>query len=396
MNFLRRLSTRSLVVFAVGVLALAGGGAALAVAAGGGGPTPPPKALDQAIHDALSAGAPDGVTAQITFTNNLFPSGALLGQTGSALMTGASGRLWLTNDGRGRVELQSSAGDVQIVWNTKTITVYDASSNTVYRADLPAAKTGPSDPTGSAPETKAPPALAEIDKLLTSIGVHAALSMAQPTNVGGQPAYSVLASPKHDGGLLGSVELAWDASKGVPLRAGIYAQGNTTTPVLELAVSNIAYGAVATGDVAVAPPAGAKVVDLGTGTHTGTDAGGSGTPAVTGLGPVSAAAGFTVVAPDTLVGLPRQDVRLVGGNTALVVYGQGLGAIVVVERKAGAAAGSPNQLQGLPTVSLDGITAHELATQLGTILEWQSGTTSYVLAGSLPPAAAEAAAKTLK
>ena len=91
-----------------------------------------------------------------------------------------------------------------------------------------------------------------------------------------------------------------------------------------------------------------------------------------------------------------QDVRLVGGNTALVVYGQGLGAIVVVERKAGAAAGSPNQLQGLPTVSLDGITAHELATQLGTILEWQSGTTSYVLAGSLPPAAAEAAAKTLK
>jgi outer membrane lipoprotein-sorting protein len=395
-NFLRRLSTRSLVVFVVGVLALAGGGAALAVAAGGGGPTPPPKALDQAIHDALSAGAPDGVTAQITFTNNLFPSGALLGQTGSALMTGASGRLWLTNDGRGRVELQSSAGDVQIVWNTKTITVYDASSNTVYRADLPAAKTGPSDPTGSTPETKAPPALAEIDKLLTSIGVHAALSMAQPTNVGGQPAYSVLASPKHDGGLLGSVELAWDASKGVPLRVGIYAQGNTTTPVLELAVSDIAYGAVATGDVAVAPPAGAKVVDLGTGTHTGTDAGGSGTPAVTGLGPVSAAAGFTVVAPDTLVGLPRQDVRLVGGNTALVVYGQGLGAIVVVERKAGTAAGSPNQLQGLPTVSLDGITAHELATQLGTILEWQSATTSYVLAGSLPPAAAEAAAKTLK
>ena len=396
MNFLRRLSTRSLVVLAVGVLALAGGGAALAVAAGGGGPTPPPKSLDQAIHDALSAGAPDGVTARITFTNNLFPSGALLGQTGTALMTGASGRLWLTNDGRGRVELQSSAGDVQIVWNTKTITVYDASSNTVYRADLPAAKTGTNDPTGSTPATKAPPALAEIDKLLTTIGVHAALSGAQATNVGGQPAYSVVASPKHDGGLLGSVELAWDAYKGVPLRVGIYAQGSTT-PVLELAVSQIAYDAVATGDVAVAPPAGAKVVDLGTGTHTGTDAGGSGTPAVTGLGPVAAAAGFPVVAPDTLVGLPRQDVRLVGGKTALVVYGQGLGAIVVVERKAGTSAGSSNQLQGLPAVSLDaGITAHELATQLGTILEWQSGTTSYVLAGSIPPAAAEAAARALK
>ena len=34
-------------------------------------------------------------------------------------MSGASGRLWLTNDGRGRIELQSDAGDVQIVWNDK-------------------------------------------------------------------------------------------------------------------------------------------------------------------------------------------------------------------------------------------------------------------------------------
>ena len=32
-------------------------------------------------------------------------------------MSGASGRLWLTNDGRGRIELQSDAGDAQIVWN---------------------------------------------------------------------------------------------------------------------------------------------------------------------------------------------------------------------------------------------------------------------------------------
>ena len=32
-------------------------------------------------------------------------------------MSGASGRLWVTNDGRGRLELQSDAGDAQIVWN---------------------------------------------------------------------------------------------------------------------------------------------------------------------------------------------------------------------------------------------------------------------------------------
>jgi hypothetical protein len=47
-------------------------------------------------------------------------------------------------------------------------------------------------------------------------------------------------------------------------------------------------------------------------------------------------------------------------------------------------------------VSLDGVTAHEIATQLGTVLEWQQNGRSVLLAGSLPPAAAEAAARDLK
>jgi outer membrane lipoprotein-sorting protein len=385
-SYLRRASTKSLIIVIVAVCALAAGGAAIATAAGGGGPTPPPKPLDQAINDALSANPPAGITADVQFTNNLFPSGALLGQAGSALMTGASGRLWLTNDGHGRIELQSDAGDVQIVWDPQTISVYDASSNTVYRANLP------QQTSSSGSDANTPPTLGEIDGFLTKLGVDWALSAAQPTNVGGQPAYSVSVSPKHDGGLLGSLELAWDASQGTPLRVGVYAQGDSK-PVLELAVTNISYGPVASGDVNVAPPAGAKVVDLGSSTPDT----GSSTPAVTGLAAVQAAAPFTVVAPDTLVGLPRKDVRLVGGNTVIALYGQGLGGIALVERKADSSTtGSKGVLSNLPTVSLDGLTAHELATQLGTVLEWQSGGTSYVLAGSLPTSAAETAARAVK
>ena len=157
-------------------------------------------------------------------------------------------------------------------------------------------------------------------------------------------------------------------------------------------MTHISYGAVPASDVDVAPPAGAKVVDLGSTAHADH---GSSTPAVTGLAAVQAAADFPVVAPDTLVGLPRQDVRLVGGDTALVLYGQGLGGIALVERKADASA-TGSALAGLPSISLDGLTAHELATQLGTVLEWQSQGTGYVLAGSLPPAAAEAAARAVK
>ena len=385
MSFLRRISTRSLIVLVVAVCAVAVGGAAIAVAAGGGGPTPAPKPLDQAIQDALSATPPDGLRADVTFTNNLFPSGALLGQVSSALMTGASGRMWVTGDGHGRIELQSDAGDVQVVWDPTTVSVYDASSNTVYRATLPS-----DNASSTSPGT--PPTLADIDAFLTKLADHWAIAGPDPTNVGGRPAYNVSLSPKHDGGLLGSVEVAWDAATGVPLSVGIAAQGSDK-PVLGLALSNVSYGNVSSGD-SVQPPSGAKVVDLGT---LGQPAqSGGATTAVTGLAAVQSAADFPVVVPDTLVGLPLRDVRLVGGDTAIAFYGEGLGGIVLVERKADTSGNQSGMMSALPTVSLDGLTAHELSTQLGTVLAWQSGGTSFVLAGSQPAAAAEAAARAVK
>ena len=389
MKFIRTLSTTRLIILIVTVAAIASGSAALAVAAsGGGGPTPPPKPLANAIHDALAGAAPDGITADITFTNSLFPSGALTGAAGSALLSGATGRLWATNDGRGRLELQSNAGDAQIVWNADKVTAYDATSNTVYGFTLPAHAAGTQD-------TGAPPALSEITTFLTELSKQATVSDAQPDNVGDQPAYTVTVSPKHDGGLLGSAELAFDAARGIPLRIAIYAQGSSS-PALALEATHVAYGAVSSSAVDIKPPAGAKVVDLSSAASSADQNGGADQSSqVTGLAAVQAAVDFPIAAPDTLVGLPRQHVGLAGKNAALVVYGQGIGAIVVVEHKADTAQAS-GMIAGLPTVSLNGVTAHELATQLGTVLEWQAGGRSFVLAGSLPPAAAESAARELK
>jgi outer membrane lipoprotein-sorting protein len=389
-RFLRTLSTSRLVALIVVVVVVAAGVAAIAVtASGGGGPTPPAKPLAQALHDSFAGPGPSGISARIKFTNKLFPSGALTGQVGSALMSGASGRLWATNDGRGRLELQSDAGDVQVVWNRTQVTVYDASSNTVYRVSLPA-------DSRQASNQESVPSVSKIANVLTKLREHVALSGARPSNIAGQEAYSVRVSPKHDGGLLGAVELAFDASRAVPLRIGIYSQG-ASSPVLELAATDISYGSVPSSDVDVSPPADAKIVDLGSFTRRkGSDQGSK--TAVTGIKAVEAAAGFPVVAPATLVGLPRQDVRLVGSGdsrAALVVYGHGLGAIVVVERQAAANGKGGGPLGGLPKVSLDGITAHELATQLGTALTWKRDGVRFVLAGSIPTAAAEAAARAI-
>jgi outer membrane lipoprotein-sorting protein len=394
----RQISTRRLVtIAAVLVAAAVAAGVASVTALGRGGSTPPPKALDKALQAAVSAPAPAGVTARIRFTNSLLPSAALAGTPGaqgSALLSGASGRLWLRADGRGRLELQSDAGDTQVVWDDTRVSVFDSSSNTVYELPL-ASKTKTKPETGTDTKSKQP-TLAEIDTFLGHLGNLVTVSGAKPTDVAGRPAYRVTLEPKHSGGLLGSLALAWDAEHGVPLEVSVYAQG-ATSPVLALRVTDISFGAVPASDVTVTPPAGAKTVDLGAqAPKSAQDANGKDKP-VTGLDAVRAAVPFSVSAPDTLVGLPRQTVRLVGGGdskSVLILYGHGLGGIAVLERAA--AAGGAKQTSSLPKIALGSATGHELATPLGTVLFFDESGVSYVLAGSMPPAAAEAAARSLR
>ena len=379
---LRSLSHRALAtVIVVPIVAIVGGVAAARQNTGSGSP-PPPKALPTAIHDALTATPVAGVTARIRFTNHLVASGALPG-SGSPLLNGATGRLWASKDGV-RLELQnSSGGDTQIVWHAGVLTVYDASSKTVYRF----ARTG-KDATTRPDASKVPPSVVQIQSALARLGSLATLSGATPTTQGGEPAYSVRVAPSHDGGLLGAVRLVWDSQHGIPLRASIYAQG-TSAPVLDLAVTHITFGSVPDSDIAITPPTGVKVVDLSSlASRAKAD---HSTDSASGAPP-------TTPAPATLVGLPRVQERTVdwaGSPARVLVYGHGLGALVIVARKADTTAGQKDPLGALPAISIAGASGHELPTALGTILSIRRSGVQYLVLGSLPPSAAEAAAREL-
>jgi hypothetical protein len=59
-------------------------------------------------------------------------------------------------------------------------------------------------------------------------------------------------------------------------------------------------------------------------------------------------------------------------------------------------ANEPGPLASLPAISVGGgATAHELATALGTAIQFNRAGVRTTLVGSLPPAAAEAAARAL-
>ncbi len=400
MNIVRRLSTTRLLGLLAGLLALAVAGAVAASAAVGGASKPPPKPLLNAVLDSWSADRPAGITARIRFTNNVVPAGSLA-TNGSPLITGATGRVWLSLDGRARAELQSDAGDVQIVSDGRSVSIYDATSKTVYRATLPERNPGErredredgAGPFGGGAE-------GALEGILGVVAGQATISDAVPDTVAGRPAYTVRVSPKHDGGLLGAVELSFDAERPVPLRAGLYAAGDTE-PVLEIAATEIAYAAVPESVTRLTVPEGTRVVELPaevTSKHGGKD--GDHEPAVRAEGEaaVRAALPFPLAAPAQLVGLPRKSVRLVsadGTPTAMVTYGEGLGALLVFESAADDEAAEEAFSEALPKVSFDGAEGVELATALGTMVRFTEGGVAYTLVGSLPAAAAEAAAREL-
>jgi len=261
MKFLRTVSTQRLLAILAGLVIAIAGGSAIAVAASSGGPVPRPEPLAQAVHGVLTAPSVQGISARITFTNNLIDASNIQGK--DPLLQGASGRLWLSpSTHQLRLELQSDNGDAQAVVNNRSFWVYDPTSQTVYEGTLPAQSA-----TAKSKDHKAKkdslPSLKQIQTELNKLAQHTNLSGAIPSDVAGHAAYTVQVSPKHDGGLLGDAQMAWDAVRGVPLRFAVYARGSAS-PVIELKATDISFAKVPSSDFNISPPSGTKVVKVST------------------------------------------------------------------------------------------------------------------------------------
>lgn len=360
---LRRLPLSRLLLLCGLVLAIGVSATALALAVGSG-PTPAPRPLAQAVHDALAAPAVQGVSAEVTLTNRLLEGANLAGGeheglASDPLVNGGTGRLWISG-GRVRLELQSEKGDTQVTWNGHTLQVYDAASDTVYRY-TPTAHEGGSHEGAphEGPHRAGPPSLGAIEEGIARVRKHASLSEALATDVAGQPAYTVRLAPSEPGSLLAGAELSFDADNGVPLRAAVYST-ESSAPVVELAATNISFGPVSPSVFEIAPPPSAKVEELR-------------------------------LREGGMEGAGKRS----GEKPKVTVHGHGVTAIAVLEGKAHGKRGA-GELEGLPRVSVGGgATATELRTELGTILSFERGGVSYLLAGSLPSGPIEALARGL-
>jgi outer membrane lipoprotein-sorting protein len=387
-NILRRLPLSRLLLLCALVVALGASATAIAFALGSG-PTPPPKPLAQAIHDALGAAPVEGVSASVKLTDHLLEGSELASGGGEAgqlsqspLLSGASGRLWIAKDGRVRLELQAEKGDTQVLYDGHTVKVYDAASNTLYEYTPPVHETASGEvvhtdvsPGGSSklPRIVKPldkqasvphevPSVAKIEEAIAKLGKHTIVSGATPADIAGQPAYTARISPKESGSLIGGAELSWDAVHGVPLRAALYSS-TSSSPVIELAASEVSYGPVDASVFEFTPPANAKVEE---------------------------------------VKLPsKQDAKRPdpGSDSAskpkVTEHGHGIAGVAVLESKAKPGEKALQLPESLPKVKVSGTTAAELPTALGTLLGFERSGVRYLLVGAVTPADIEAVAKGL-
>ncbi len=372
MNVLRRLPLSRLVLAGAAVVAL-GGGVALASATGSG-PRPAPASLADAVHGALTAAPVAGVTANVTFTDNLLANDSLSGPS-SPLLSGGDGRLWVTSSGDMRLELQSDGGDTEIYYANGVASYYDPSNGgTLYRLVLPERRADAA--ASTPPASRQPPSVAQIQQAISRLKRHASVSGAIPSDVAGQAAYEVRLTPSTPGALFDGVGLWWDAAHGLPLQAAVYATGNPD-PVLELSATSVSYGPIDLS-VFVPPPAAHTVTQTAPAraTRSGAEHTASGTTSFSPSAP-----------PSELDGRPltRTLTTKLGGHPATVLfYGKGLDAIAVLERPAHPGSGDGGSESGATTVQIRGVTAAAIPTALGTLVSFVRGGAAYIVAGSLP------------
>ena len=151
-----------------------------------------------------------GISARISFTNHLIGSSNIQGDRRPDPAAARPAACGSRTTGRLRLELQSDNGDAQVVVNNGSFWIYDPARTSSTRARCRRASARQARASADKRSRRSPRSRRDSTSSPSTSTCRGAI----PGDVAGQAAYTVRVSPKHDGGLLGSLQLAWDAVRG--------------------------------------------------------------------------------------------------------------------------------------------------------------------------------------
>ncbi len=316
---MRKLGLRARWAVPAGVVTVTGVViAAAAVASAEAAPSLPSRTAAQLLAEvAQGSKVPLGpLSATVQETSNLglpqLPAFAQQGNGPGMFSSGGSKSvsIWYRDSQQVRVAEMVQAGETDLRLNGRMLWVWDSKTQTATRYTLPAHFSGvpvnkrnglvlPSRHSGfpavgdSIPDT--PQAAAA--QLLKAVGPTTVVSVQRNVYVAGKAAYQLSLVPRSSKSLVGSVLIAIDAARRIPLRVQVYARASSAL-AYSIGFTALTFGAPAASNFGFTPPAGATVkhVTVPSSPQAAAKSGlGIGAVGGLGLGPLQAVLGAPVI-----------------------------------------------------------------------------------------------------
>jgi hypothetical protein len=156
--------------------------------------------------------------------------------------------------------------------------------------------------------------------LVTAIGPSTSVTVAPAVRVAGRAAYSLVVAPKASASLIGSIRIAIDGERHVPLRVQVYAK-HFAKPAYEIGFTQIAFERPDQSVFAFNPPPGTTITPLRPSQASGSAQSPNPTAAPSGPTPESTPSGSTVPGsvPSHDATAPRRAAVIGSGWTTVVV-----------------------------------------------------------------------------
>ncbi len=167
-------------------------------------------------------------------------------------------KIWYADPTHIRLAVPLTMSETDLIRNGRQVWVWQSSSNTVTRMQLPAREGGVPRPPAAVPSQVPLTPQQAASQALKAVGPSTRVSVERNVTVAGQPAYQLVLSPKASGSLIGRVAIAIDATKNVPLRVQVFAKG-AASPAFQVGYTSISFVKPAAANFSFTTPAGAKV-----------------------------------------------------------------------------------------------------------------------------------------
>jgi len=175
----------------------------------------------------------------------------------SSMLTGSHTlRVWYSGPDKARAALLGSLGESDVIANGTDMWIWSSSSNKAQHTKL---DHGPGRP---AVDPSRPPTTPQqaADQILAALDPTTAVSTEDTVVVAGRPAYDLVLRPKDSGTLIGSVSIAIDGQRHVPLRVQVYPRG-AASPAFEIGFKQVSFTRPDDAVFAFTPPAGVTVTE---------------------------------------------------------------------------------------------------------------------------------------